>query len=277
MAGIDSVTERRGAGACGGSASLRRPANKSLRQSLAPDPVEGLNLEFVTEPSVEQIAYEVGLQHAIARLTRAACESGSLLNERGQVRNLVAVRHGKRAALREPYTALEPYLRAFQERTGKDDDNALRWIERKHGDFLSLNMIPGVPRRNPMNGARGLTRQVAAEVFVFDGEPPVAAPDDPGPESDVRGSGGTRQAFTLIYDRSDIVKAARLAISGYVCANCGHIGGYHHHYEVDHIIPRSLGGDDSLQNTQVLCLFCHADKTWSDAGRPLVPVPACPR
>jgi HNH endonuclease len=134
-------------------------------------------------------------------------------------------------------------------------------------------MIPGAPRRNPMNGARGLTRQVAAEGFVFDGKPPAAAPDDPGPESDVRGSERTRQAFTLTYDRSDIVMAARLAISGYRCADCGHAGAYHHHYQVDHIIARPLGGEDSLQNTQVLCLFCHADKTWTHAGRLLVPVP----
>jgi 5-methylcytosine-specific restriction protein A len=41
--------------------------------------------------------------------------------------------------------------------------------------------------------------------------------------------------------------------------------------EVDHIIPRALGGKDEWDNTQSLCKSCHQDKTRQDiklmAGR----------
>lgn len=31
--------------------------------------------------------------------------------------------------------------------------------------------------------------------------------------------------------------------------------------EYDHIVPHAVGGDNSLENVQVLCRPCHADKT----------------
>lgn len=37
--------------------------------------------------------------------------------------------------------------------------------------------------------------------------------------------------------------------------------------EIDHIIPVSKGGTDELFNLQVLCMFCHKDKTYEDIHR----------
>lgn len=41
------------------------------------------------------------------------------------------------------------------------------------------------------------------------------------------------------------------------CLNCGNID----NLEVDHIIERQYGGDDSLTNLQTLCKTCHQAKT----------------
>jgi 5-methylcytosine-specific restriction endonuclease McrA len=41
-------------------------------------------------------------------------------------------------------------------------------------------------------------------------------------------------------------------------------GGY---WEVDHIIPQDISGDDSLNNLQVLCKPCHIKKTSKDGTR----------
>ena len=35
-------------------------------------------------------------------------------------------------------------------------------------------------------------------------------------------------------------------------------------YEYDHIKPRGLGGDNSLENCQVRCIRCHLQKTQED-------------
>jgi hypothetical protein len=40
---------------------------------------------------------------------------------------------------------------------------------------------------------------------------------------------------------------------------CANLGKKLHHF--DHIIPDAIGGDNSLQNCQVLCKPCHDDKT----------------
>ena len=45
--------------------------------------------------------------------------------------------------------------------------------------------------------------------------------------------------------------------SGERCA--ANLGKKLHHF--DHIIPDAIGGDNSLQNCQVLCKPCHDDKT----------------
>ena len=35
-------------------------------------------------------------------------------------------------------------------------------------------------------------------------------------------------------------------------------------YEIDHIIKRSEGGTNDLENLQALCRNCHGDKTWTE-------------
>jgi 5-methylcytosine-specific restriction protein A len=40
-----------------------------------------------------------------------------------------------------------------------------------------------------------------------------------------------------------------------ICQRCGQEGKH-----VDHIVPRKLGGDDSLQNLQLLCVQCNLQK-----------------
>jgi 5-methylcytosine-specific restriction endonuclease McrA len=36
-------------------------------------------------------------------------------------------------------------------------------------------------------------------------------------------------------------------------------------YEVDHVVPLHLNGDDSLQNLQALCNTCHGTKSLDEA------------
>lgn len=40
-----------------------------------------------------------------------------------------------------------------------------------------------------------------------------------------------------------------------ICQRCGQEGSH-----VDHVVPRKLGGDDSLQNLQLLCRNCNLQK-----------------
>jgi 5-methylcytosine-specific restriction protein A len=44
---------------------------------------------------------------------------------------------------------------------------------------------------------------------------------------------------------------------GYVCKNCGHFPSN----QVDHIIPKFMGGYDNLDNLQTLCKTCHGKKS----------------
>jgi 5-methylcytosine-specific restriction enzyme A len=45
------------------------------------------------------------------------------------------------------------------------------------------------------------------------------------------------------------------------CAACGWLLAPGTRWEVDHILPRALGGRDTPDNLQVLCRTCHAAKT----------------
>ncbi len=49
---------------------------------------------------------------------------------------------------------------------------------------------------------------------------------------------------------------------GAKCRHCGH--NKSEHLSIDHIIPRSLGGKDYVENLQILCLRCHRKKTKQD-------------
>lgn len=53
------------------------------------------------------------------------------------------------------------------------------------------------------------------------------------------------------------------------CAKCGRTVEYPHGFELDHVVPLFMGGDDTEQNTQVLCIApdgsgCHQGKTRED-------------
>lgn len=48
----------------------------------------------------------------------------------------------------------------------------------------------------------------------------------------------------------------------YTCQHCGRIGGQ---LELDHIINKARGGDDSPSNLQILCKECHQKKTQAES------------
>ncbi|WP_159400744.1 HNH endonuclease signature motif containing protein [Streptomyces sp. XY431] len=53
------------------------------------------------------------------------------------------------------------------------------------------------------------------------------------------------------------------ANGGGVCARCG-ISHLASGLEVDHVLPIAHGGEDVVENVQLLCLACHAAKTRRD-------------
>ena len=52
-----------------------------------------------------------------------------------------------------------------------------------------------------------------------------------------------------------------------LCQPCKAIGRYTPASEVDHIVPKSHGGDDRLANLQCICAACHSAKTVRERGR----------
>lgn len=60
----------------------------------------------------------------------------------------------------------------------------------------------------------------------------------------------------------------RTAITTYGnhCNNCG-ADGRTTRLELDHIIPVAEGGQDTLDNAQLLCTVCHTPKTQAEAAR----------
>ena len=56
-----------------------------------------------------------------------------------------------------------------------------------------------------------------------------------------------------------------LAQAGRVCQLAGP-GCTHHATQVDHVVPRSQGGADTLDNLQAVCAACHATKTGRQAA-----------
>jgi 5-methylcytosine-specific restriction endonuclease McrA len=49
------------------------------------------------------------------------------------------------------------------------------------------------------------------------------------------------------------------------CNNCGSKD--YSRMQVDHIVPKSLGGSNSVNNIQILCSTCHREKTTEEAKR----------
>jgi len=77
--------------------------------------------------------------------------------------------------------------------------------------------------------------------------------------SDKRITGGTLQKRRLLVWKHDPR-----------CAMCGRLTEYPHGFELDHKIPLYMGGEDVIENTQILCCGpdgCHRKKTHSDMKR----------
>lgn len=62
---------------------------------------------------------------------------------------------------------------------------------------------------------------------------------------------------------------------GQRCACCGRVVIHPYGYELDHVVPLYLGGEDTDENCQLLCAWrddegrqqgCHVDKTRQDAA-----------
>jgi 5-methylcytosine-specific restriction protein A len=51
------------------------------------------------------------------------------------------------------------------------------------------------------------------------------------------------------------------------CVACAAAGRVSYATEVDHIVPRTRGGADALENLQGLCRACHARKTGREGRR----------
>lgn len=60
---------------------------------------------------------------------------------------------------------------------------------------------------------------------------------------------------------------------GWSCALCGEQNDDHRFFDVDHVIPKAKGGDNSRANLQVICPSCHRKKTIAD-GVLSVPAPS---
>lgn len=50
------------------------------------------------------------------------------------------------------------------------------------------------------------------------------------------------------------------------CEKCGTLTAYPDGFQLDHIVALVNDGDDSEEQTQVLCLVCHDKKTLADLG-----------
>ena len=59
----------------------------------------------------------------------------------------------------------------------------------------------------------------------------------------------------------------------HLCQPCAGSGRITIAKEVDHITPKSKGGEDSLDNLQSICTDCHKAKTAEDEGRAYRPKP----
>lgn len=70
----------------------------------------------------------------------------------------------------------------------------------------------------------------------------------------VKGANGTKRRRYLL-DRDN-----------FTCAQCEQVN-LAANLQVDHIIPLSENGPDTLENCQLLCLECHGQKSQSEAAR----------
>lgn len=81
---------------------------------------------------------------------------------------------------------------------------------------------------------------------------------------------------TVVDDDSRATFPAILARDHYRCAYCARTGAC----TVDHVYPKSRGGDESFGNLVAACADCNgrkADRTPEEAGMPLLWIPRAPR
>lgn len=62
------------------------------------------------------------------------------------------------------------------------------------------------------------------------------------------------------------LKRKAIAVFGNECARCG-ADGRQVRLELDHVVPVAEGGEDTLENAQLLCDDCHKPKTQREAAR----------
>jgi 5-methylcytosine-specific restriction protein A len=67
-----------------------------------------------------------------------------------------------------------------------------------------------------------------------------------------------RQAFTITFERDVLRRFV-------VCAQCGDRLRKRSDYQLDHEIPREIGGKHAVENVRPLCIDCHKAKTALDA------------
>lgn len=57
------------------------------------------------------------------------------------------------------------------------------------------------------------------------------------------------------------LRRSTLARDSWTCRGCGVVDRSGRSLQADHITPLSLGGDNSLENMQTLCVECHSKKS----------------
>jgi 5-methylcytosine-specific restriction endonuclease McrA len=71
--------------------------------------------------------------------------------------------------------------------------------------------------------------------------------------------------------RTEFKKKIKLTVINRSTVNnivrCEHCGGVAKKYQIDHIIPDSIGGEATLENAQLLCEVCYGEKNPKDTTR----------
>ena len=73
----------------------------------------------------------------------------------------------------------------------------------------------------------------------------------------------TERGYGYVWQR---LRLSVLERDGYLCQVCRHNGRLTQATEVDHIVGKANGGDDSLDNLQSLCKPCHKAKTQTESS-----------
>lgn len=55
-----------------------------------------------------------------------------------------------------------------------------------------------------------------------------------------------------------------LVRDSYACRACGRVCVGKREAQVDHVLPKRMGGTDEISNLQTLCIRCHSQKTYRE-------------